>query len=145
MRIEDLKPAPGSHKRRKRVGRGPGSGRGKTAGRGEKGQLARSNGKGPGFEGGQMPLIRRVPKRGFTNPFREPYAVVNVSTLQEMTDAAEVTVELLHERGLIRKSAKRVKILGQGDLSRPVKVQVHAVSGSARAKIETAGGSIELI
>jgi len=146
MGIEDLKPAPGSRKGRKRVGRGPGSGRGKTSARGEKGQKSRSGGgKGPGFEGGQMPLIRRVPKRGFTNIFRVPYAVVNLDVLEALTDVEAVTVDLLRERGLIRKSASRVKILGDGELSRAVKVEVHAASASARAKIEAAGGSIELI
>jgi len=145
MRIEELKPAPGSRKRAKRVGRGTGSGRGKTSSRGHKGQMARGNGKGPGFEGGQMPLIRRVPKRGFVNIFRVPYAVVNVNTLQELEGVDTVTVDLLRERGLIRKSATRVKVLGNGDLTRSVKVQVHAVSGSARAKIEAAGGAVDLV
>jgi large subunit ribosomal protein L15 len=145
MRIDELQPAPGSRKRRKRVGRGTGSGMGKTSSRGHKGQLARSNGKGAGFEGGQMPLIRRVPKRGFTNPFRTPYAVVNVGTLQDLEGVEAVTVDLLRERGLIRKSATRVKVLGEGDLSRAVKVEVHAVSESARSKIEAAGGAVDLI
>ncbi|MBI5136705.1 MAG: 50S ribosomal protein L15 [Nitrospirae bacterium] len=146
MRIEELRPAPGSRKNKKRVGRGPGSGRGKTSTRGEKGQKARSGGgKGPGFEGGQMPLIRRLPKRGFTNIFREPFAVVNVATLEALAVDDTITVDMLHERGLIRKSAKRVKVLGEGDLGRAVKVRVHAVSASARAKIEAAGGSVDLI
>ncbi|MFQ5509681.1 MAG: 50S ribosomal protein L15 [Leptospirillia bacterium] len=144
MRIDELKPAPGSRKKKKRVGRGPGSGRGKTSGRGEKGQMARSKGKGPAFEGGQMPLVRRVPKRGFTNIFRVPFAVVNVDALEAL-DVDEVTVDLLLERGLIGKSAKRVKILGDGELKRSIKVSVHAVSQSARGKIEQAGGSVELI
>lgn len=144
MRIEDLKPAAGSKKRRRRVGRGPGSGHGKTSGRGHKGQMARSNGKGPGFEGGQMPLIRRVPKRGFINIFREPYAVVNVGTLGTLADVSTVTVDLLRERGLIRKSATRVKVLGEGEIGRAVTVQVQAVSTSARAKIEAAGGTVDL-
>jgi len=148
MRIEDLKPAPGSHKRRRRLGRGPGSGHGKTSGRGHKGQHARSNGKGAGFEGGQMPLIRRVPKHGFTNIFREPFAVVNVGTLEALADAGTgdtVTVDLLRERGLIRKSATRVKILAEGEITRSLKVQVHAVSTSARAKIEAVGGTVDLV
>lgn len=146
MRIEELRPAPGSRKNKKRVGRGPGSGMGKTSTRGEKGQKARSGGgKGPGFEGGQMPLIRRLPKRGFTNIFREPFAVVNVATLEALAVDDTITVDMLHERGLIRKSAKRVKVLGEGDLGRAVKVRVHAVSASARAKIEAAGGSVDLI
>jgi len=145
MRIDELKPAPGSRKRRKRVGRGTGSGMGKTSTRGHKGQLARSNGKGAGFEGGQMPLIRRVPKRGFTSPFRIPYAVVNVGTLQDLEGVEAITVELLRERGLIRKSARRVKVLGNGDLTRAVKIEAHAVSESARTKIEAAGGAVQLI
>ncbi len=144
MRIEDLKPAPGSRKKKRRVGRGPGSGHGKTSGRGHKGQMARSNGKGPGFEGGQMPLIRRVPKRGFTNIFREPFAVVNVGTLADLEGVDTVTVDLLRERGLIRKSATRVKILGEGEITRRVTVQVQAVSTSARTKIEAAGGTVDL-
>jgi len=144
MRIEDLKPTPGSKKRGRRVGRGPGSGHGKTSGRGHKGQHARSNGKGAGFEGGQMPLIRRVPKRGFTNIFREPYAVVNVGTLAALEGVETVTVDLLRERGLVRKSATRVKVLGEGEIDRAVKVQVQAASTSARAKIEAAGGTVDL-
>lgn len=140
-----LKPAPGARRKAKRLGMGTGSHTGKTSGRGEKGQYARSNGKGPGFEGGQMPLIRRVPKRGFTNPFRQEYAVVNLSTLNGLEGVAEVTVEYLREHGLVRKSAERIKVLGSGELTRAVKVRVHAVSGSARSKIEAAGGSIELL
>lgn len=141
----ELKPAPGARKKAKRLGMGTGSGTGKTAGRGQKGQMARSNGKGPGFEGGQMPLIRRVPKRGFTNPFRQAYAVVNLTTLNDLEGVDEVTVEYLREHGLVRKSATRVKVLGNGELTRAVKVQVHAVSGSARSKIESAGGSVNLV
>ncbi len=146
MRIEELKPAPGSRKGKKRVGRGPGSGMGKTSTRGQKGQKSRSGGgKGPGFEGGQMPLIRRVPKRGFTNIFREPYGVVNLDSLAELPEGEDITVDLLRDHGLVRKSAKRIKVLGGGELNRAVKVQVHAVSASARTKIEGAGGAIELI
>jgi large subunit ribosomal protein L15 len=146
MRIEDLSPAPGSRRKKKRVGRGPGSGCGKTSTRGQKGQKSRAGGgKGPAFEGGQMPLVRRVPKRGFTNIFREPYAVVNLAVLAELPEGEDVTVEMLLERGLVRKSAKRIKVLGEGELTRPVKVNVHAVSASAREKIEAAGGAISLI
>ncbi|MDH5526143.1 MAG: 50S ribosomal protein L15 [Nitrospirota bacterium] len=145
MQYNQLKPAPGARKKAKRLGMGPGSGTGKTSGRGQKGQYARSNGKGPGFEGGQMPLIRRVPKRGFHNPFRVEFAVINVSTLNDLQGVDEVTAELLHERGLVRKSAKRVKVLGDGELTRAVKVRVQAVSGSARSKIEAAGGSVEIV
>jgi len=146
MRIEDLSPAPGSRKKKKRVGRGPGSGCGKTSTRGEKGQKARAGGgKGPAFEGGQMPLVRRVPKRGFTNIFREPFAVVNLSALEALPEGEAITVELLLENGLVRKSAKRIKVLGEGELSRGINVNVHAVSASARQKIESAGGSVNLI
>jgi len=146
MRIEDLSPAPGSRRKKKRVGRGPGSGCGKTSTRGQKGQKSRAGGgKGPAFEGGQMPLVRRVPKRGFTNIFREPYAVVNLSVLAELPEGQDVTVEMLLERGLVRKSAKRIKVLGEGELTRPVNVSVHAVSASAREKIEAAGGAISLV
>ncbi len=146
MGIADLKPAPGSRKKSKRVGRGPGSGQGKTSGRGHKGQKARAGGgKGPGFEGGQMPLIRRLPKRGFTNIFREPYGVVNLDALEGLEDVTEITPDVLRERGLVRKSAKKVKVLGQGELKRALQVRVHAVSASARAKIESAGGAIDLV
>lgn len=145
MKLHHLRPAPGSRRPRRRVGRGRAAGQGKTAGRGTKGYLARHNPK-QGFEGGQMPLQRRVPKlKGFTNPNRVEYAVVNVHRLAQAFEAgAEVTPEALRERGLVRKGLP-VKVLGQGDLDRPLSVRVHAVSESARQKIEAAGGRVELL
>lgn len=140
--LHDLKPAPGSHRDRKRLGRGPGSGTGKTAGRGHKGQKARSGASIPaGFEGGQMPLQRRIPKRGFTPLRRLVYQVVNVRALEELT-GDEVTPESLRAGGLIGSARKPVKVLGDGELSRAITVRVHAVSAGARAKIEAAGGSV---
>lgn len=143
MKLNDLKPAPGSRKKRKRIGRGPGSGLGKTAGRGHKGQKSRTGySRRPGFEGGQMPLIRRVPKRGFTNIFRKEYAVVNVSSLGDFD--GEVGPEHLYASGLVKKGAL-VKILGDGELDKGLKVRAHKFSASARQKIEGAGGSCEEI
>lgn len=147
MRLHELKPHPGARRRAKRVGRGTGSGHGKTSGRGQKGQGARSGGtKEPWFEGGQTPLVRRVPKRGFKNPFRKEYAVVNVADLaQRFEDGAAVTPESLDERGLIKGRDRLVKILGDGELSRPLEVRAHAFSRSAVAKIEAAGGKVEVL
>jgi large subunit ribosomal protein L15 len=143
--LHDLRPNPGSHRNRKRVGRGPGSGTGKTSGRGQKGQKARSGASIPaGFEGGQMPLQRRIPKGGFTPLNRVEYQVVNVRTLQEM-EASEVTPEILQSRGLIGSGKVKLKILGTGDLERAVQVHAHAFSASAREKIEAAGGSATVI
>lgn len=147
MKLHNLSPAPGSTKTRKRVGRGPGSGFGKTAGKGHKGQLARA-GKGmrAGFEGGQMPLQRRVPKRGFNNIFGKELAITNVATLDKyFDDGATVTVETLVEKGIIKKTLDGVKILGQGEISKKLTVQVNAFSESAKSKIEAAGGKAEVI
>lgn len=141
MKLNELSPAAGSRKPKKRVGRGPGSGTGKTAGRGHKGQKSRSGySRRAGFEGGQMPLIRRVPKRGFTNIFRTEYAVVNVVDLGKFEGV--VTPDLLVEHGLVR-GGRPVKILGGGDLAKALTVKAHRFSGSARAKIEAAGGTCE--
>jgi large subunit ribosomal protein L15 len=141
MRLHDLTPAKGSKKDRKRVGRGPGSGLGKTAGRGEKGQKSRSGySRRAGFEGGQMPLVRRVPKRGFTNIFRSEYAVINLAQLAGLE--GEVTPELLASRGLVR-SGRPLKVLGDGEIEAALAVKAHKFSKSARAKIEAAGGSCE--
>lgn len=144
MKLHDLSPRKGSKHKRKRVGRGPGSGLGKTAGRGSKGQKSRSgHTHRPGFEGGQMPLIRRVPKRGFTSPFRTEYAVVNVAQLADLpADQTEIDPEVLTRHGLLR-SGRRVKILGDGELDRAFTVVAHKFSKSAREKIEKAGGSCE--
>jgi large subunit ribosomal protein L15 len=144
MRLEELQPAPGSRKKVKRVGRGPGSGSGKTAGKGHKGQKARSGGvKGPGFEGGQMPLQRRLPKRGFTNLFRIEYAVVNLRDLAGMSGT--VTPEMLVAQGVVRKLKSRVKVLGIGDLTTALTVRAHKFSKSAIEKIQAAGGKAEVI
>jgi large subunit ribosomal protein L15 len=135
----------GANTHRKRLGRGPGSGKGKTSGKGHKGQKARTGHHGvpAWFEGGQMPLQRRVPKRGFTNNFRTEYDVVNVSQLEALTEN-EITFDVLHQHRLARKN-KLVKILGDGDLKRKITVSAHKVSETARAKIEAAGGSVELL
>ena len=141
MKLHELSPAKGSKHAKKRVGRGPGSGLGKTAGRGEKGQKSRSgHRRRPGFEGGQMPLVRRVPKRGFTNVFRVEYAVVNVGMLAELGDA--VGPEALAARGLVR-AGQKVKVLGDGEVGQAIAVSAHKFSKSARAKIEAAGGRCE--
>jgi len=146
MKLHELSPAKGSRHVRKRLGRGPGSGTGKTAGRGEKGQKSRSgHTHRPGFEGGQMPLVRRVPKRGFTNIWRTEYTVVNLSQLEKLDSTAgggEVTPDLLVARGLARRG-RPVKVLGVGEVGRAYKVKAHRFSKSARAKIEAAGGSCE--
>jgi large subunit ribosomal protein L15 len=142
--LANLRPAKGSRKKPKRVGRGPGSGHGKTATAGHKGQLSRSGRKQyAGFEGGQMPLQRRVPKRGFTNLFSTEYAVVNVGSLEKLT--GEITPERLMQEGLIRKLLSGVKILGDGDLTKPLVVKAHRFSKSALEKITRAGGRAEVI
>ncbi|HSK76285.1 MAG TPA: 50S ribosomal protein L15 [Thermoanaerobaculia bacterium] len=141
MKLHELSPAKGSKHSKKRVGRGPGSGLGKTSGKGEKGQKSRSGASTRvGFEGGQMPLIRRVPKRGFTNIFKVEYAVVNLSQLADFE--GDVTPEALAERGLVR-SGRKVKVLGDGEIGKSLRVTADKFSKSARAKIEAAGGSCE--
>ena len=141
-----LSPAPGAKKRNKRVGRGVGSGHGKTSCRGGKGQTARSGGSiAPGFEGGQMPLQRRLPKRGFHNPFRVAYEVVNVGQLEVFDAGVEVTPEALQGRRMLRRGTALVKVLGDGTLTRGLTVRAHAVSTGARQKIEAAGGRVEII
>ncbi len=143
--LHDLKPAKGSHRNRKRLGRGPGSGTGKTSGKGHKGQKARSGASIPaGFEGGQMPLQRRVPKGGFTPLSKVVFQVVNVRTLEEM-DATEITPGVLKDYGLIGSEFEPLKILGAGDISRAVNVSANAVSATAREKIEGAGGTVTLL
>lgn len=145
MRLSDLAPVPGSRKKRKRVGRGPGSGHGKTSCRGHKGQKARTGGgTRPGFEGGQMPLQRRTPKRGFTNIFQEQFSVVNVGILNDITDTP-ITPEVLVEKGLIKNIVNPVKILGSGELTNPINVKAHAFSASAKDKIAKAKGNAETI
>ncbi len=145
MKLHHLRPAEGAVRDRRRVGRGKAAGQGKTAGRGTKGSGARHNPK-PGFEGGQMPLQRRVPKlKGFTNPNRVEWAVVNVERLGQAFDAGtEVTPDLLRSFGIVRK-ARPVKVLGRGELDRALTVKANAVSASARSKIEQAGGTVEIV
>ena len=144
LTLHSLKPPRGSTHKSVRVGRGPGSGIGKTSGRGQKGQKARAGGGvRPGFEGGQMPLIRRIPKRGFTNPFKQDAQVVNVRHLTLLAEGAEVTPETLFGAGLVRRPDTPIKLLGMGEVKRGFIVKGVQVSGSARQKIEAAGGTIE--
>ena len=146
MKIHELSPAPGSNRPVKRIGRGPASGQGKTAGKGHKGQKARAGrGMNPGFEGGQMPLQRRLPKRGFNNIFATPYVAINVAALNRFEDGAVVNTEALLNAGIINKAPYGVKILGNGKLEKKLTVQVAAFSESAKAKIEAAGGKAEVI
>jgi len=144
MKLHTLKASEGSRKNRKRVGRGTGSGLGKTAGKGHKGQKARSGGSiARGFEGGQMPLARRLPKFGFTNIFREEYEIVNLDTLSRLGIEGEVTPEILAQRGVIR-AKRKLKILGRGEIDKPVSVTASKFSKTAVEKIEKAGGKIQV-
>ena len=146
MNLHELSPAAGSNAKPYRKGRGAGSGNGKTAGRGHKGQWARSGGGvRVGFEGGQMPLARRLPKRGFHNIFAKPLEAINVSALEKFEDGAEVTAEALLEKGILSKCQYGVKILGNGDLTKKLTVRANAFSASAKAKIEKAGGKAEVV
>ena len=147
MKLHELSPAEGSKKAVKRIGRGPASGQGKTAGKGHKGQKARSGGGvRPGFEGGQMPLQRRVPKRGFTNIFRTEYATVNVADLEaRFDDGATVDVDAIVASGLLKKTLDGVKVLGNGEITKKLDVKVNAFSETAKAKIEAAGGKAEVM
>jgi large subunit ribosomal protein L15 len=145
--LHNLKPAKGSVRKRKRVGRGPGSGTGKTAGRGEKGQKSRSGySRKLGFEGGQMPLHRRVPKRGFTNaPFRKEFAEVNLGRLEVFEEGTIVTPEVLVKRGIVKRVRDGVKILGKGDLTKALTVHAHRFSARAKERIAGAGGKAEVL
>ena len=146
MRLHELSPAPGSTKDVKRKGRGHGSGNGKTAGKGHKGQNARSGGGGrPGFEGGQMPLYRRIPKRGFTNIFAKQYAEVKLTDLNKFEDGTVVTPQLLKESGVIRKIYDGVVVLGTGSIEKKLTVQAARVTKGAKEKIEAAGGKVEVM
>ncbi len=147
MKLHELSPNPGARKERKRLGRGIGSGLGKTAGKGHKGQNARAGGGvRPGFEGGQTPLLRRLPKRGFSNaPFRVRYEVVNVGDLERFDAGTEVTPELLEETRVCKGAVKGVKLLGNGEITKALTVKVHKVSESAKQKIEAAGGKVEVL
>ena len=146
MKIHELSPAPGSVRDVKRIGRGHGSGNGKTAGKGHKGQNARSGGGvRPGFEGGQMPLQRRIPKRGFNNIFATQYAIVNVSALEIFKEGTVVDAELLKASGLVKKELDGIKVLGKGELTKNLTVKAAAFSASAKEKIEKAGGKAEVM
>ncbi|MBN3523728.1 50S ribosomal protein L15 [Paenibacillus apiarius] len=146
MKLNELSPAPGSRSERKRVGRGIATGNGKTSGRGHKGQNSRSGGGvRPGFEGGQNPLYRRLPKRGFINPTRKEYAVINVTELNRFEAGTEVTPELLMEQGIVKNPMSGIKILGNGELSVKLTVKANKFSQSAVEKIEAAGGKSEVI
>ncbi len=146
MKIEDIAPAGGSRKKSKRVGRGFGSGHGKTSCKGHKGQKSRSGGGvGPGFEGGQMPLQRRLPKRGFKNRFGIEYAVINLEKINSLEGVDLITPEILKEKGIVKDLKDGLKILGQGNIERPVTVKATAFSGSAAEKIAAAGGKTEVI
>ena len=146
MKLHELAPAAGSTTAAKRLGRGVGSGLGKTSGKGHKGAKARSGGgKRPGFEGGQMPLYRRVPKKGFTNIFRLEYAEVNVGQLEVFTEGTVVNTELLKAAGIIKKTMDGVKVLGNGELTKKLTVRASAFSASAKEKIEKAGGKAEVV
>ena len=146
MKLDELKPAEGSKFESKRVGRGIGSGTGKTSGKGHKGQNARSGGGvRPGFEGGQMPLYRRLPKRGFKNIFAKQYVTVNVEVLDRFEDGTEVTADTLKEAGIISKKLDGVKLLGRGDVTKKLTVKVAGYTASAMEKIEKAGGKAEVI
>ncbi len=146
MKLHELSPAPGSVKASYRKGRGPGSGNGKTAGKGHKGQNARSGGGvRPGFEGGQLPLYRKLPKRGFYNRFATRYAVVNVSTLAKFEDGAVVDLEILRNCGIIKTNEDKLKVLGNGEISKKITVKAAVFSASAKEKIEAAGGKTEVI
>jgi large subunit ribosomal protein L15 len=146
MKLHELKPAEGSRKTRNRVGRGSSSGNGKTSGRGQKGQKARSGGRTRlGFEGGQTPLFQTLPKRGFTNPTRKEYAIVNLDALNAFDEGTEVTPELLFETGIVKKQKSGVKVLAKGNVDRKLTVKAHKFSASAKEAIESAGGSVEVI
>jgi len=146
LRIGRLKPADGSKKSRKRLGCGPGSGLGKTSGRGHKGQKSRSGASIPAwFEGGQMPLQRRLPKRGFTNIFRVQRQIVNVRDLEKFDANAEVNAEALLDKGIIKNLKRPVKLLGEGELNKPLKVIVHACSKKAKEIVEKAGGEVQIV
>lgn len=146
MKLNELRPPEGARKKRKRIGRGEGSGHGGTSTKGHKGRKARAGGTiSPGFEGGQMPLQRRLPKRGFKNPFGQDWEIVNLRDLARFAQGAVVDVESLMSSGLIKRGSSGVKILGEGEISRPLTVRAHAFSLSARKKIEGAGGKAEVI
>jgi large subunit ribosomal protein L15 len=146
MKLHGLSPSKGAKHKRKRIGRGPGSGHGKTATKGHKGLKARSGGgKRPGFEGGQMPLVRRVPKYGFVNQFRTEYTIVNLKSLSDLETTEAITPQFLMNEGLVRRKGQLIKILAQGEVTKPLVIQAHKFSKAAEAKIQAAGGRAEVI
>lgn len=146
MKIHELSPAEGSRKKRKRVARGQGSGHGGTACRGNKGQKSRSGGgPRPGFEGGQMPLQRRLPKRGFTNIFKKSYNIINIKDLNQFEANAILDKDALKKAGLIKKMSNGIKLLGDGDITQPLSIKINKVSNTAKEKIEAAGGQVNII
>ena len=146
LELHNLRPSKGANKKRKRVGRGPGSGTGKTAGKGHNGQKSRSGYRlRPGFEGGQMPLYRRLPKRGFHNIFSKKYAIVNVQDLNQFEAGATITPELLKKQGVVKKLDDGLRVLGDGALEKKITVHAHHFSEAARRKIEEVGGSVEIL
>ena len=146
MKLHELSPAAGSAKQAWRKGRGPGSGNGKTAGKGHKGQNARSGGGvRPGFEGGQLPLYRKLPKRGFKNRFAKNYAIVNVADLNRFNDGDKITLATLIEAGIVRKELDGLKVLGNGELTKKITVEAKVFSATAKEKIEASGGAVEVI
>ena len=146
MKLHELSPAPGSVTKAYRKGRGPGSGNGKTAGKGHKGQNARSGGGvRPGFEGGQLPLYRKLPKRGFHNRFSTEYAVINLAGLSRFEDGAVVDLGILRDAGLVKSSEKKLKVLGNGEITKKITVKAAVFSASAKEKIEAAGGKTEVV
>jgi large subunit ribosomal protein L15 len=146
MRLDSLKPPEGARKKVKRIGRGEGSGHGGTSTKGHKGQKARSGGKNkPGFEGGQMPMSRRLPKRGFRNFFRKEYAIVNIEQLNKFPEGSVVDAEALLKAGILNKTLDGIKLLARGTIAYPVNIKLNMVSGAAKQKIESAGGTVEVI
>ncbi len=146
LKLNTLAPSEGARKNKKRVGRGPGSGSGKTAARGHKGARSRTGYSAkPGFEGGQMPLQRRIPKRGFTNIFKKEYSVVNLERLNMFEEGSVITPELMAEQGLVKKPSERIKVLGDGELGKALTVRAHKFSKTAAERIEAAGGKAEVI
>jgi large subunit ribosomal protein L15 len=146
MRLSELQPSPGSKHKKKRVGRGPGSGWGKTAARGFKGQNSRAGGgTKPGFEGGQMPLTRRIPKRGFNNIFRQAWTIINLRDLNRFPADSVVDEAALKAAGLVKNQVKHIKLLGQGEVTVPLVIKIQAVSSQAKSRIEAAGGRVEVV
>jgi large subunit ribosomal protein L15 len=146
MRLDSLRPPKGARKKVKRIGRGEGSGHGGTSTKGHKGQKARSGGKNkPGFEGGQMPMSRRLPKRGFRNFFRKDYAIVNIEQLNKFPEGSVIDAEALLKAGILNKTLDGIKLLARGAIAYPVNIKINMISGAAKQKIESAGGTVEVI